>query len=215
MRYFNYKVLYNISVRVTFYVYLLLYLKHTKWNHRIPWAGRDLKGSSSSTPGTTQGDSKLKPYVWECCWDAPWATVVWCHNHCLGEPVSCSPPLVKNLFQTPHLHTSPMNNRYPPCTLYTLNFGEKKENLTRNTKTGNTFKMSLYQFIALQKPTMAFIMQQLSLFANWNDLPDDHHKKPTLKIQSVCKPHSDSSSHAFKYYLHILKFIYTSIINAF
>lgn len=120
-------LLYNISVRVTFYVYLLLYLKHTKWNHRIPWAGRDLKGSSSSTPGTTQGDSKLKPYVWERCWDAPWATVVWCHNHCLGEPVSCSPPLVMNLFQTPHLHTSPMNNRYPPCTLYPLNFGKKRK----------------------------------------------------------------------------------------
>lgn len=113
---------------------------------------------------------------------------------------------------SPHLSNE---QQIPPMHFVPPELWEKTENMTRKTKTGNTFKMSLYQFIALQKPTMAFIMQQLSLFANWNDLPDDHHKKPTLKIQSVCKPHSDSSSHAFKYYLHILKFIYTSIINAF
>ena len=68
-------LLYNISVRVTFYVYLLLYLKHTKWNHRTSWAGRGPQRSSSLTPGSTQDYSRFKPYFWECCPNASWSLV--------------------------------------------------------------------------------------------------------------------------------------------
>lgn len=46
-------------------------------NHRISWVGRDLQGSVSPTPGSTQDCPKISPYVWECYPVTSWTLASW------------------------------------------------------------------------------------------------------------------------------------------